>query len=266
MTRAGITHGQRLRRRAEHAGTARAVRGPGPAAPGARSYFEQALTLCQEIGDRAKIAAALSNLATAVSVLGDEASARALLDRARTIFCELGHEVAATWTISHLGDVAAHHGHVAEAQRLYQDAIDGFNRLGDLWGTARSSADLGYVIAETGDHRTAHTLFIGALSTFLELDHKRGIARTLEGLAYLAQRQQDFERALTLAGAAAAVRHAFGAAPRPSEQTRLERALAPAWESQNHAQALAIWTAGRQMSLDDAVEYARRGIEPRHDS
>ena len=232
----------------------------------ARSYFEQALLLCQEIGDRAEIAAALSNLATAVSALGDETSARALLDRARTIFCELGHEVAATWTISHLGDVAGHHGHVAEAQRLYQDAIDGFSRLGDLWGTARSSADLGYAIAETGDHRTAHTLFIGALSTFLDLEHKRGIARTLEGLAYLAQRQQNFERALTLAGAAAAVRHAFGAAPRPSERANLERTLAPAWESQHHAKALAIWTAGRQMSLDDAVEYARRVVEPPYDS
>jgi predicted ATPase len=232
----------------------------------ARSHFRQALTLCEEIGDQPEIAAALSNLATAVSTGGDEAGAVALLDRARAIFCELGDEVAATWTISHLGDVARHHGHLAEAQRLYQEAIDAFSRLGDLWGTAQSSADLGYATSEMGDHRTAHTLFIRALSTFLDLDHKRGIARMLEGLAYLAQRQQDFQRALTLVGAAAAVRHAFGAAPRPSDQASLERALGPAWEAQDPAKAQAIWTAGHQMSLDDAVEYARHVVEPSHDS
>jgi predicted ATPase len=232
----------------------------------ARSYFEQALTVCEEIGDQPEIAAALSNLATAVSADGDEAGARALLDRARAIFCELGSEVAATWTINHLGDVARHHGHLAEAQRLYQEAIDGFSRLGDRWGTAQSSADLGYATSEMGDHRTAHTLFTRALSTFLDLNHKRGIARMLEGLAYLAQRQQDFERALTLVGAAAAVRHAFGAAPRPSEQASLERALGPAWAAQDPEKAQAIWTAGRQMTLDDAVEYARRVVEPPQDS
>jgi predicted ATPase len=232
----------------------------------ARSYFEQTVNVCEAIGDPAEIAAALSNLATTVSTCGDEARARALLGRARAIFRELGQEIAAMWTISHLADVALLHGHADEAQRLYQEAVDGFSGLGDLWGTARSSADLGHVTSEMGDHRAAHTLFIRALAMFLDLDHKRGIARVLEGLAYLAQRQQDFDRALMLAGAAVAVRHAFGAAPRLSEKASLDCLLAPAWESQDHAKALASWNAGRQMSLDAAVEYARRVVHQPHDS
>ena len=227
-------------------------------AASARSYFEQALNMCERIGDQAEIAAALSNLATAVSVSGDENSARALLARAKAIFGELGLEDEATWTISHLGDVARHNGHVAEAQRLYQEAISEFTRLGDGWGIARASADLAYATADTGDHQTAHRLFRHALSTFLELDHKRGAARVIEGLAYLAQCQRDFPRALMLAGAAAAVWHAFGAAPRRSEQAALERLLAPAWAAIDREPALAIWAAGRRMSLQDAVEYARQ--------
>jgi predicted ATPase len=222
----------------------------------ARSYFEQSLAVCREIGQQAEIAAALSNLADVVSLEGDEAHARALFDQARIIFCDLGDEVAATWVISHLGDVARHHGHLEEAQRLYQQALDAFSRLGDLWGTARSCADLAYAMSDTGDDRTAHALFSRALTTFLALDHKRGMARVLEGFAYLAQHRQDFRRALTLAGAATAVRDAFGAAPRPSERTSFERVLAPAWQSLDHAAAAATWGAGRRMSLNEAVRYA----------
>ena len=121
-------------------------------------------------------------------------------------------------------------------------------------------------MSDTGDDREAHALFSRALTTFLALDHKRGMARVLEGFVYLAQHQQDFGRALTLAGAATAMRDAFGAAPRPSERTSLERVLAPAWQTLDHAAAVATWGAGRRMSLDEAVQYALEPSLDAHDS
>ena len=110
--------------------------------------------------------------------------------------------------------------------------------------------------ARRGDRTAACALFEQALTAFVTLGHKRGIASVLEGFAYLAQCEQQYERALTLAGGAAAVRRASGAAPRPDEQAMFERSLEPAWQSLDPATAQATWTAGQRLSLDDAIQLA----------
>jgi predicted ATPase len=222
----------------------------------ARSYSERALELCRELGNQPEIAAALSNLAGVISHEADHARARALLDEARSIFQSIGDESGLVWSINHLGDVARQSADPAEARRLYTDALDGFARLGDPWGVARSSADLANVSGEMGDYAVAHELFRQALTVFAAIDHKRGIARVLEDVALVAQRQQQWDRTLTLVGAAAAIRLAFGAAPRAAEQARLDHSVAPAWQSRAHGDARASWDAGQRMSVNEAIRYA----------
>ena len=95
-----------------------------------------------------------------------------------------------------------------------------------------------------------------ALVALERLDHKRGIARVFDGFAYLAQREGQFDRALTLAAAAAAVRQAFGAVPRPADEAVMERSLHGAWNACDPATAHAVWSAGQQLTLDDAIALA----------
>jgi predicted ATPase len=227
--------------------------------PAARSFFEQSLEVCRELGDQREIAATLSNLASAVSLSGDQHRARALLEQARGLFHDLGDERGVTWTVNHMGDVARRQGALTEAQRFYEQAVSDFHRLGDLWGVARATLDWGHVVCEAGDHAAAGTLFERALTAFASLGHKRGLASVLEGFADLARCEQQNERALTLAGAAAAVRHSLGAVPRRAEQVAFERSLEPAWRSVDPATAQAMLTAGRQMSLEEAIECALSG-------
>ena len=160
------------------------------------------------------------------------------------------------WSLNHQGDVARHSGDPAEAGRLYGAALDGFTRLGDPWGVARASADLANLRSEQGEDAAARELFRRSLAVFAIIDHKRGIARVLEDVALVAQGQQQFARALTLAAGAAALRLAFGAAPRPAEQTKLELSLATAWQSLGPTDAQAAWDLGRRMLLDEALRFA----------
>jgi hypothetical protein len=129
-------------------------------------------------------------------------------------------------------------------------------RLEDPWGSARSAADLAQVSTEMDDCDAAHALFAQALATFASIDHKRGIARVLEGFAVLAEHERQYQRALTLAGAAAAIRHAFGAAPREADQAALERLLERAWHSSPPADTRRIWETGARLSLDEAIRFA----------
>jgi predicted ATPase len=222
----------------------------------ARSYGERALALCRELGQPLEIAAALSNLALSTSKCGDTATARTLLDEARSLFQAAGDKLAALWSQNHLAEVASDAGYLTQARRLYRAALDGFTDLGDPWGLARTATDLADVTSELGEHPAARELLVQALHVFAAIDHKRGIAHVLEALSRLAGRQQQLARALTLAGAAAAVRFAFGAAPRPAEQERLDRSLEAAWQALPEPDARRCWEQGRQLSLAHAIGVA----------
>jgi tetratricopeptide (TPR) repeat protein len=224
----------------------------------ARIYCEQTLELCRALGGEPETAAALSNLADVVSRLGDHTAARRLIDEALVIFERQGDEAGVCQSISYLADFARRSGDSAEARQLHQRALDGFAGIGDAWGVARSAEDLAQLTAAGGDRQTAYRLFTRALAIFHQLDHRRGIGRVLEGLALLAQEELEFERALTLAGAAFAIRRTFGVPPRPAERTAFERALAPTWRSCPARAAQTAWTAGTIMSVDQAVGFASR--------
>ena len=222
----------------------------------ARSWFEQSLRVCRELGDARETAGALSNLADVVNAQGDHTQARSLLEEALSILRELGDWIGVAWSLNHLGDVARDRGDLAEARRLYQEGADTFRRLGERWGMARSSTDLGYLACDQDDSATAHSLFEEALAIFLELGHKRGIAKVLEGFAYLAVHQNNPERALTLVGAASSLRQTIGAPRRRGEQAKLDATLEPAWQQSDSAAAKATWVAGWRMRLEDAIQYA----------
>jgi predicted ATPase/predicted Ser/Thr protein kinase len=222
----------------------------------ARSWFEQSLEVCRELGDRAKIAAALTNVAAVVNAQGDHLLAHSLHVEALSIFRELGDEIGVAWSFNNLGDVARDRGDLAEARRLYQEGADTFRRLGDRQGLARSFVDLGYLACQQDDSATAHSLFEQALRLFLDLGHKRGIARVLEGFACVAAHQNNADRVLTLAGAAATLRHTMQELPRPGEQAKLDRAVELAWQQGDPAAAQAAWKAGWGMRLEQAIQYA----------
>jgi hypothetical protein len=139
---------------------------------------------------------------------------------------------------------------------MYQQGADTFRVNGDPWGMGRSFADLGYLACEQSELADASVLLEEALRIFLELGHQRGIAKVLEGFAGLAARAGQTERALTLAGAAAALRQALGAAQRPRDKARLDQALDVAWHQQGGAVAVAHWTTGSSMALNEACRYA----------
>jgi len=88
------------------------------------------------------------------------------------------------------------------------------------------------------------------------LGAKKDIAKTLEGFAGLAAAQGQAERALCLAGAAAALCEAIGAPLPPVEQAWLDRRLEPARQALTEKARKAAQEEGRMMTLEQAIEYA----------
>ena len=223
---------------------------------GALSWAEQYVAICRDIGDPKVIAGAMSNFGVLVNEQGDYSRARRLFQEALSIFKDLNDTSGAACSINHLGDVARSEGNFAEAKRLYAESAAGFRSTGDQWGEARSLIDLGSLASEQNDPESARVLLRQALRLFVDLGYQRGVARILEVFACAAVREGRFERALTLSGAAHALRHRLGVPARPSEQARLLQMVDPAWRALDPVQARAAWANAAGMSLDEAVSFA----------
>jgi predicted ATPase len=223
---------------------------------GSRSLFEENLALWRELGDRVAIARSLSNLANVVKVQGDPARARALYGESLEIFQGLGDRTGAAWTLSHQGDVAREQQDFAAARALYEESLAAFRKLGDRWGIAGVLSDMGNLASDQGHHGQARSSYGDSLKIFHELSHKRGIARLLECFATSAAAQAQPERALRLAGAAAALRQTLGAPLPRADQKKLEKSLGAARRALPETEGTAAWMEGWAMPVDGAIENA----------
>jgi predicted ATPase len=220
----------------------------------ARALFEESLALWRELGDQKAVARALSNLANVVKLQGEYDQARSLYVECLFIFRELGDRTGVAWSLNYQGDVARDQGDSAAAQTLYEQGLTIFRELDDRWGIAGTLADLGSLAREQRDYPTAHSMYRDSIKFFQELDHKRGIARLLEYFACSAADQLEAERALRLAGAAAALRQNIGAPLTPAEQAKLEASLQAARQALTETVGTTAWLEGWALPTEKAIE------------
>ena len=165
-----------------------------------------------------------------------------------------GDRAGVAWSLNHEGDVAREQGDSTGAQTLYEQCLAIFRELDDPWGIAGTLADAGNLAREQGNFPAAYALHRESIKTFHELEHKRGIARLLECFACSAAAQLDAQRALRLAGAAAALRQNIGAPLTPVEQVKLEAALEPPRQALSNAAGATAWLEGWALPAEKAVE------------
>jgi len=227
----------------------------------ANALFEESLGLWKELGDRLAVARGLSNLAAVRKSQGSYEEAHALYEECQAIFGELEDRTGVAWAFNHQADLLREQGDLPAARMLYECGIGAFREVNDRWGIAGSLADLGNLTLEQGDYAASGELYRESLSLFQELGHKRGIARGLESFAALAAARADSERALRLAGVAAALRQSIGGPLTVKEQAKLDQCLEPARKKLSTPAARAAWLEGWVMPLEIAVSEV---LKPSH--
>jgi predicted ATPase/tRNA A-37 threonylcarbamoyl transferase component Bud32 len=217
------------------------------------ALFEESLVLWKDLCDRLAVARALSNLATVVKSQGEYAHAHTLFEECLAIFRELGERTGIAWSLNHQGDVLRDQGDLATARSLYEESLARFRELNDRWGIAGSLVDLGNLAREQEDYPASDALYRESLILFQDLGHKRGIARVLESFASSAAEQAQPERALRLAGVAAALRQAIGAPLTSAEQTKLEQSLELARRRLTTTTSRTAWLEGWVLPVEIAI-------------
>lgn len=223
----------------------------------ARSFFEESISLWRSLGDRVLVARSLSNLANLHKLSKQFTQARSLFEECRSTFRELGDRTGVARALNHEGDVAYEQGDNANARILYQDSLKLFRELGDKWGVAGCLIDLGNLLRDEGDFGGSHACYVESLALFQELGQKRGIARLLDCMAHSSALRANPERALRMAGAAAAMRRVLGVPLTATEKASLERMLQQMRQAVSSDVAAAAWMDGWTTPVDDIVRDAR---------
>jgi tetratricopeptide (TPR) repeat protein len=158
----------------------------------ARAFQEEVLAISRAAGDRAGIAAALSNLGSMAWTEGLFSVAKSLHGEGLAIRRDLGDRRGVAGSLLGLGNVASRQGHHAEARAHYAESLAIYRDLGDKASIAGALLNLGNTAFLQGDLDAARARYDESLSIARDLGDKRRIAFSLGNLGDIAHWQRDF--------------------------------------------------------------------------
>jgi tetratricopeptide (TPR) repeat protein len=221
----------------------------------ALAYNEEALALSQARRDPRNIARQLMHLGLAVGDLGEPALARQHFEASVTIARELEDWVLISLCLLNLGNLLLAQGDAAGARASLDEALTIYRAYHYWTGADATLATLGRALEQLGDLEGARARQVAALR--LRVDgERRAVPISLTNLARLDYRENRPARAARLMGAAEAIREATGASISPSRRAEYERWVADVRAALGETALAEAWTAGRALSLEEAVALA----------
>ncbi len=221
----------------------------------ARAHLEASLALWGQLGDRQRIQPCLTNLGLIAAAQGYWDAALAWDAESLALARELDDERAVALVLGNLGMVIGYLGEHERAQACLDEALVLTRRLDDSMRVAMALANLGTLAVHRDRADEAGTRFEESLLLLRSLGARHNVAECLEGFAWLAARQGHQDRALRLAGAAAASRDALEEPPHHWSRRLVDDWLGEARTALGHGAARA-WEEGRELSEERAIALA----------
>jgi predicted ATPase/class 3 adenylate cyclase len=218
----------------------------------ARQLCEESLRIFRESGRRYAARLPLGGLGSIAGAEGNLTAARSYSEESLALFREFNEEENAWWVLYNLGEIAVRQGRLDEA-RVYIDRGITVRQEGGL-RAGIGFAVLGFLAIAQGDYGQAEELCRKSLAEVK--DYKPDFLYALEVLAVATAMQGQAKRAITLFGAAAALREAWGNPPQPTYQADNERGIASAHAQLDEATFNAAWSTGQAMTSEQAIAYA----------
>jgi non-specific serine/threonine protein kinase len=221
-----------------------------------RQWYRDERALAEQLGDERGIAEALYNESFTYSVDPDEEQekeARALSEAALARFRALGDragEGRALWGVVNSYVFARD---TTPGLALIDEAIEISREFNDRFQLGWGLFTKGLLLTQKGDLDAARVPYGEALHIFRDTDDLTGYALVLDGFAALEWANGDRDRALRIAGAAAAIHDVGGIGL--AQINRQAVSFFPE-ELMTTAELSEAYAAGQRMTVDDAIRLA----------
>ncbi len=153
----------------------------------ARSYYQQAIEIFIEYGDRYEQAGTLHQLGIVAQELREWEQARSYYQQALEIKIEYGDRFSQASTLHQLGRVAQELREWEQARSYYQQAIEIFIEYGDRFSQASTLHQLGIVAQQLREWEQARSYYLQAIEIYIEYGDRFSQARTLHNLGVVAE-------------------------------------------------------------------------------
>ena len=225
-------------------------------AEAADKAFAEGDALFRRVGDAWTHCLLLSNWAIVALAADDNATAEARLQEALTIARASGNKWRLGYVLMVLGEVERAQGDYEQARAHYEESRTLYRDLGHAGNTGASQINLAYLEQLRGDFDAAEALLRDSLQLAQAHGDRRGLTECLAALIGVAQGRGQLERAARLLGAVEGCRAAFGALASPVDRALYDQ-IAADLRAQLGDEAYSVaWTAGRVLSLDQAIAAA----------
>jgi predicted ATPase/transcriptional regulator with XRE-family HTH domain len=241
---------------------ARAVYGAGLLANGhgdhrrAVPWLEQAVALYHTAGEPVGAIHALSALAGVAYDEGNLRDALARYQECVALARAANDQGELARAMGNVGEMYYHLDDLLRAAQHHEGALAAARQSGRVEVEAAQLGALGNVARRQGDLRRSAMLHRQALELKQALGYRRQIAITLGDLAALAVAEGRMERAAYLLAAAIELRERIGIAVPVPERMAMERTIAQARAAMSEDMWAMALTAGRALSLTEAIAYA----------
>src|SRR5579864_2885295 len=198
-----------------------------------------------------------------VTVLGNSALALGNAERANSHFEDALQMYRAAAVASGIAETLMHLGRVAwirqeydRARELLSECVPGLHASRDLWSAAFALRTLALVECHCGDFSAARTHLRESIVIWREVGGRVLLAQLLETSAIIAAASGQHERAVRIAGAAAAQRSELVTPPTPTWQREIDRWLERAYTGLGAQASATAWAEGQALGLAAAVAEA----------
>jgi predicted ATPase len=222
----------------------------------AGAFYEEAVAVERVLGDPKDLAEALYNLAFVVAG-NDVGAASEMLEESLALFRRAESETGVAQVLAMLVIREAQAGEWDQVIAKLEESTAIWRRLGDLLHLAFDLVWLAFAYGRADRRSDARATALKALDLFCEADNPTGIGIVLSDLSFLATWEGRHEDAIRLAGAAESVRQTTGGPPGGFAGLLEGDPTLEAREHVSEEVAERAWDEGLDMSLEEAVAYAR---------
>ena len=172
----------------------------------AKEYFEKALAIAIEIGDRGGEGTTYGNLGSVFHSLGEYQNAKEYYEKALAIAIEIGDRRGEGRFNGNLGNVFYSLGEYQKAKEYYEKALAIAIEIGDRRGEGVIYGNFGNVFHSLGKYQRAKEYYEKALAIAIEIGDRRGegarygkLGSVFDSLGEYQNAKEYYEKALAIA-------------------------------------------------------------------